>query len=1313
MTPERWRRVGALFQSALDEDPARRADFLAAACGSDAELKREVEALLAADRDAGTFGTSTPGGSDATSPTGDEGRTLRPRARLGRYEIVDLIATGGMGEVYRARDARLGREVAIKVLPAALLADGGRMRRFDEEARAAGALNHPNILAVYDVGTEGGLPYVVSELLEGETLRARLTRAGALPAGDAAGVAAQVAAGLAAAHDKGIVHRDLKPANLFLTGDGRVKILDFGLAKRVSWGPADEERTSATQPGVLIGTAGYMSPEQARGEPTDPRTDVFSFGAVLFEMLSGGRAFAGRTPLDTLAAVLDTDPDLEALPDETPPSLRDLVRRCLEKERGRRPGSARALQAALAGPDAAPRVADAARAPRARVAVLPFLDLDGGGSQQYLGDGLAEELIHALASVAGLRVAARTSSFQFKHGTDVRRIGQRLGVTHVVEGSVRRVGGRLRITVQLVEAAEGYHVWSERLDRDLGDVFALQDEIAARVVEALKVRLDPSSRGRPRPRDVQAYELYLKGRYFWNKRHEGHLRKAIAAFEAALARDSEFAPAHAGLADACSVLGYYGLARESEVFAQARRAAERALALDPGSPEAHVSIALVRDWFDWNLPAAEKALRRALELAPDHVPAHLYLAHVLGVQDRGPEGMACAQAGLERDPLSPLAQNLVATAAYLAGDDEQALRTLQGTLELEPDYLPALLYVAQAESRRGRHEAAVEAAQRGVQASGGAAFFESLAGWTLARGGQTEAARAVQARLDERARDEYVPALFLSRVAAALGERARALDELEEAIGQRNTWVVNLGVDPWPGVAEDARWGALLARAGLPCIRRLPSAARATVTGSSRPLTTVAVLPFLDLSPAPAGDQLGLGLADATITELARLGSLLVRPTSAVLRYAGAAPDPREAGHQLAVDTVVEGRFQREGERMRVTVQLLSVADGRPLWATKVDTSLTDVFGMQDEVSARIAQALQVELSPAPAARRQARPPSAAAYDLYLKGKLALWRESLSDLITAVDCFEKAREADPAFALACAGLADAYARIAFEVQPEGDWYARAQAMCGRALALDPDLPEARYVRARIIWSPPGRWDHGGAMRELTAALAGRPSLDDAHLRLGVVLWHVGLIDEAERAVERALALSPGHLIATGHRAACLYHRGEFAAARDVVDGVGREDQSYWHQYLAGHSRLRLGDLDEAAAAAERMILVGEEARSHGHGLHALVAACRGDRAAALRAVDEVVATKKSFGHYHHDQYDIACVHALLGAPGEALRELRLAVANGYACHPFFAIDPFLRSLRPDPAFAELLDDVRREGAGYARLYAGLAAGGGA
>jgi serine/threonine-protein kinase len=1209
-----------------------------------------------------------------------------------------------MGEVYRARDARLGREVAVKVLPAPFLGDEGRLRRFHEEARAVGALNHPNILAVYDVGTEGGRPYVVSELLDGETLRERLAREGALARADAARIATEVASGLVAAHEKGIVHRDLKPANLFLTRDGRVKILDFGLAKRVAW--SADHVTSPTQPGVVVGTAAYMSPEQARGETTSPASDVFSFGAVLFEMVAGRRAFEGRTPLDTLAAVIEADPDFALLEDAGPGGLAAVARRCLEKDRARRFPSGRELQAALVAGAGAPSTPPARTAPAASVAVLPFLDLDGDRSQDYLGDGLAEELIHALGAVEGLRVAARTSSFRFKGGSDgVRRIGERLGVARIVEGSVRRVGSRLRITVQLVDAAQGYHVWSERFDRELGDVFALQDEIAARVVEALKVRLDAPSPPRPRPRDVAAYELYLKGRYFWNKRYRGELRKAVAAFEAAIARDPSFAPAHAGLADACSVLGYYGLERETEVFAQARRAAERALALDPQSPEAHVSIALVRDWFDWDLPAAEAALRRALALAPDHVPAHLYLAHVLGAQDRGREAMAAARAGLERDPLSPLAHNQVATAAYLAGDDEEALRTLQGALDLDPDYPPALLYATLAASRLGRHEQAVAAARRGARASDGAAFFESAIGWALARGGRTDEARGVLAALQDRARSEYVPAIALARVAAALDDRDRAVVWLEEAIAQRNTWVVNLGVDPWPGVSDHPRWRALMERAGLAVVRG--AGRRPRPHGEGAP--SVAVLPFRDLSTPPDGSNLGLGLADATITELARVGSLLVRPTSAVLRYQSAAADPQAAGRELGVDTVVEGSFQRSGERVRVTVQLVGVADGRPLWGTKLDVPFSDVFGMQDEVSSRVAAALRVELGPGARPRRGARPPSAGAYELYLKGKLALFRESLADCVSAVNWFEMARDADPTFALAWAGLADAYVHIAFEFQPEGDWYARAQAMCDRALALDPDLPEARYVRARIIWSPPGGFDHAGAMRELAAALAGRPSLDEAHIRMGVVLWHVGLVDEAARAIERALALSPEHMIALGHRASCHFHRGDFARAREVADEAASRNRSYWHQYLGGHSRLRLDDLDGASAVADRMILIGEEGRSHGQGLHALVAARRGEAETARRLVAEVVASKQSFGHYHHDQYDVACVHALLGDTEEAVRWLRDVAAGGYPCHPFFAIDPLLEGIRGAPAFAALLAEMRREGERYASLHASLSA----
>jgi TolB-like protein/predicted Zn-dependent protease len=1313
VTPERWQRVGELFQTALDHDEASRAGFLDAACGSDALLRAEVDSLLAAHREAGTFGEGLRAGAD-DDDTGEETaaeegrpeRALQPGARLGPYEVVELIASGGMGEVYRARDGRLERDVAVKVLPPSFRGDARRLRRFHQEARSVGALNHPNIVAVYDVGMEDAVPFVVSELLEGETLRGRLDREGALPAREAAEIARQVTAGLLAAHEKAIVHRDLKPANLFLTQDGRVKILDFGLAKRVRW--TGDHATSPTQPGVLLGTAAYMSPEQARGEPTDPATDLFSFGAVLFEMLTGRRAFEGPSPVETLAAVLEARPDLDLLPADVPAALHDVVRRCLEKDRSRRFGSARELLAALTAlPD--PSAARPSAGPeRAAVAVLPFLDLDGDRSQEYLCDGLAEELIHALAGVEGLKVAARTSSFQLKGTSDgVRRIGEKLGVSRVVEGSVRRVGSRLRITVQLVDAREGYQVWSERFDRELGDVFALQDEIAARVVGALRVRLAVPPAPRPRPRDAQAWELYLKGRYFWNKRYQGELRKAVSAFEAALARDPDFAPAHAGLADACSVIGYYGLSPETEVFAQARRAAERALALDPRSPEAHVSIALVRDWFDWDLPAAEAALRRALALSSDHVPAHLYLAHVLAVQGRAAEAVASARAGAERDPLSTLAHTLVATAFYLSGDDEEALRATERALELDARYPPALLYLTLAESRRGRHEAAIAAARRGVEASAGGAVFESLQGWALGRGGQAGPAREVLAQLERRAETEYVPAVCLARVAAGLGENDRARQWLADAVRQRNTWVVNLGADPWPGLSADPRWAALLARAGIRVLREAPPARGAAAGARKASAPSVAVLPFRDHSPPPIDTHLGLGLADATITELARRGSLLVRPTSAVLRYQAGTTDAREAGRELGVDTVVEGGFQRSGERVRVTVQLVAVDDGRPLWATKLDAALADVFGMQDEVSSRIAEALQAELAPGSLPRRPPRPPSPAVYELYLRGKLALWREGLPDFIAAVDWFEKARAADPGFALAWVGLADAYARIAFEFHPEGDWYARAQAMCAHALALDPDLPEARYVRGRLLWSPPAGFEHDGAMRELLAALAGRPNLDEAHVRLATILFHVGMLDEAERSLERALALSPGHFLARLHMGSFRFHRGEFPAAREVGDAIAGHNPSYWSYYLAGQSRVRLGDLDGATAVAERMLVLGDEGTAHGHSLHAVIAARRGDLAAARRRVERAVEGTRNFGHHHHAQYDLACTHALLGEPETALGWLRDAAANGYPCHPFFAIDPLLRGLDGHPGFRVFMHELEDVARGHARAYAAL------
>jgi serine/threonine protein kinase/Tfp pilus assembly protein PilF len=763
----------------------------------------------------------------------DGTEALAPGRRLGHYEIVGLLGAGGMGRVYRARDPRLERDVALKVLPAAADPEWGR--RFDREARAASALNHPNVVVVHDVGSDGSLRYVVTELVEGETLRHRLSR-GPLPLAECLEQARQIAAGLSAAHEKGIVHRDLKPENIMVTREGRMKILDFGLAKRTA--PLAEPHGSlATQPGVILGTAGYMSPEQVRGEEADRRTDVFSVGAVLYEMLTGRRAFAGGSQAETLLAVLNEEPP--PLKNACPTALAAAIERCLRKRPDERFASARELQRALDG-------------------------------------------ISSLAT---------------------------------------------------------------------------------------------EESGRP----------------------------------------------------------------------------------------------------------------------------------------------------------------------------------------------------------------------------------------------------------------------------------------------------------------------------------------------------SVAVLPFRDLSGDPANEHLGLGLADATITELANIKAILVRPTSAILRYLGRSVDASGAGRELGVDAVVEARYQRAGTRLRVTVQLVGTRDARPLWASKIDASLDDVFGMQDEVSRNIARALEVELTPAEERRRRqlaaSARPGGEAYEAYLKGRAQLLRETLEDVNAAIECFERATETDPGFVLAWAGLADAYAKLAYDFNPEGQWYERAQEACARALDLDPDLAETHYVRARLLWSPSGRWDHAGALRALKKVLAARPGLAEARDLLGLALFHMGLLDEAYGEFEQGLLANPDDPYARLHFASCRYHQGRFEEALELALAAARRAPAPWPHNLIALSQIQLGRLNAAEETLIRMTRAFP-AYVPTHSLLGLVAALRGDAGGAQRQIDLTVQNRRAFGHYHHAQYDVACIHAHFGRIEEALDWLREAAGNGYPCRPFFEIDPLLAPLRASGRFKRLMDELRAECDGYAKIYAEIRAGSG-
>jgi eukaryotic-like serine/threonine-protein kinase len=747
--------------------------------------------------------------------------TLSRGSWLGPYEILAPIGAGGMGEVWRARDDRLGREVAIKTLPESLSADADARARFTREARAVAALSHPNILAIFDVGEDAGVAFAVTELLEGANLRTHLSE-GPLPARRAADWALQIAEGLAAAHEKGIVHRDLKPENVFVTRDGRLKLLDFGLARREE-AAADDAKTVTralrTDPGTVLGTAAYMAPEQARGLLADHRSDLFSFGAILWEMLAGRRAFSGVSAAEVLASVLrDVPPALPAL-DGLAGALAEVAGHCLEKDPVQRFQSARDLVFALRAAESAvsrpvltpPPARTAGEGPS--VAVLPFRNLSPEKDSEYLSDGLSEEIIHALMKVETLHVAARTSSFAFKDkAEDVRAIGEKLGVRSVLEGSVRQAGGRLRVTAQLIDVTTGYQLWSERFDRTLDDVFTVQDEIARAIAGTLRVRLlgDSSAPRASAPRDPAAYDLYLKGRFFFNRRSP---KQAIEAFEAALARDPAFAAAYTGLADSWGIHGFYGGIDTRVAFARARAAVEQARALAPDVPEVSMSFAIQEHYFGWDFAHEERELNAARERAPQLAAPHYWLGLMHGLQGRHGEAQPFLERFRELEPFNPLGATAFGMTSFSARRFEEARDAFARALDLDSHVGLALNGLGRSLLMLGDPDAALAAFERLVGVAGRESSY-AVGMWAegLAAAGRAAEARAALDGL--RASGGYVSATHVVNAELRLGDTDAAFASLTRAVEERNAlawwWVKHE-----PGLAplrEDPRFPALAAR---------------------------------------------------------------------------------------------------------------------------------------------------------------------------------------------------------------------------------------------------------------------------------------------------------------------------------------------------------------------------------------------------------------------------------------------------------------------------------------------------------------------
>ncbi|UCD57201.1 MAG: protein kinase, partial [Candidatus Hydrogenedentota bacterium] len=627
--------------------------------------------------------------------------------KLGNHEIESLLGRGGMGVVYKARQISLDRPVALKILPPALSSDISFVKRFQREARAVAKLSHPNIMQVFDIAEEQGLHFFSMEYVQGRTLDQVLKEKGRLDFDEAAQIITQAAQGIEHAHENKILHRDIKPSNIILDRRGNVKVMDFGLARIA------EDPSKLTQSGTLMGTLDYMSPEQCRGEELGSRTDIYSLGVVLYEMLTGRVPFDAPNEAALIYKIVhDTPADIRALSPDVPPILSAIVERATAKDKeDRYPNISEFLKdvrsaSILASPNAPEEEASPS------IAVLPFADMSYEKDQEYFCDGIAEELINALTQLEDLRVIARTSAFSFKdEKVDVHEIGKRLNVQTVLEGSVRKAGNRLRITAQLVDTSGGHHLWSERYDRNLGDVFAIQDEITVAIVDKLRPKLLKGEKARLARRqtvDLEAYSLYLKGRFFWNKRTEEGLRKAIEYFEKGIEIDPEYALLYAGLADTYSNLPFYSASLSTEVFPLAKQAALKALQLDDALAEAHASLAFIKTLYDWDWEGAEREFRRAIELNPGYATAHHWYAIYLAYQSRFDEAISEVKEAVELDPLSLTINAFVGMMFSQARQYDRAIAALEKTLELDPGFLLAHRFLGLAYLRNSRYEEALE-----------------------------------------------------------------------------------------------------------------------------------------------------------------------------------------------------------------------------------------------------------------------------------------------------------------------------------------------------------------------------------------------------------------------------------------------------------------------------------------------------------------------------------------------------------------------------------------------------------------------------
>ena len=866
MKPERLQQIDELFHSAIDLPPEKRRRFLDEACANDPELRTEVESLISSHDLSGDF---IEGSAADVAAVLLGGLALQGK-QVAQYSVDALLGHGGMGEVYGATD-RMGRKVALKVLAPRLVRDRQHVTRFLQEARAVLALNHPNIVTVFDIGEADGIYYIASELIEGETLRSALSRDGFEPA-RSIDVAIQVCTALAAAHDKGIVHRDIKPENVMLRGDGYVKVLDFGIAKLTEQfvGPnqlnAPAEPSLKTVEGLIVGTTPYMSPEQARGARVDARTDVWSCGVLLYEMLSNRTPFAGDSTADILARILERDPaPLATWVDGLPEDMQRIVTRALMKNPDERYPTMAALLADLKSlkqdiefgekikrlniPREPPPVA-AAQTGRRRilaatalvgalalaavflarplfksadiksVAVLPFVNASGDADLEYLSDGMTESLINSLARLPGVSVKARSMVFRYKgQAVDPKAVASALSVEAVVTGELQRRGDRLILSLSMANGRDGDHLWGERYDSTMSDLVTLQNGVARDIAHRLQAKLsgeDAQKVAQSYTSSSEAYQLYLRGRYHIQKVTLPEIQTGVRYLEQATALDPNYALAYVGLADAYRTMAAADIA-PSVVVPKALQAAEKAVQIDGNLSSAHSLLGILAIWYHFDPHASEQHFRRALELDPNNAEAHMFFAHLRSNEGRHDEAYREAELALSLEPYNTRFNALTGQFLINAGRTDDALARLKNAIELDPNHVLAHMFMSAALSEKHRYAEAIVEAQRAVDITHRMMGHPmGLLGYAYAKSGDVAKARALLDELLTASKSRYVAPYSVALIYNALGDREQTLAWLERGYEAGDHKMNLLKVDPkWNNLHGDPQFDDLVRRIGF------------------------------------------------------------------------------------------------------------------------------------------------------------------------------------------------------------------------------------------------------------------------------------------------------------------------------------------------------------------------------------------------------------------------------------------------------------------------------------------------------------------